>query len=309
MSTHKLILRALAAFVGSLLPIGALLAQQTPPPPACREIGDAAPPPPNVTASIRGEFLKDKTLIQDIFLASPDGSRIRAFVIRPFKPSGESGGAAFFLHWLGGPPANDRAEFFEDAVQLADHNVTSLLVDAPWAEPEWFSNRKLEEDLASTSQYAAQLQGYFRYLMAQAKPNGDKVAFVGHDFGAMYGALLLRRESAIRHAVVMAAVGDFGDWFVLGRKMAPADSLRYRERMSVAAPTRYLRCASSVDLLFQFAENDRFVSREQAAALVAGAPAAKNVLWYPGGHELQDASRKDRLEWLIERIGTPSGHQ
>ena len=123
----------------------------------------------------------------------------------------------------------------------------------------------------------------------------------------MYGALLIQREPAIRHGVVMAAVGDFGDWFVLGRRLPPADSVRYRQRMSVVAPTRYLRCARNVDVLFQFAETDRFVTREQAAGLVASAPAAKSALWYAGGHELQDASRKDRLEWLIARIGAPTG--
>jgi predicted esterase len=297
--------RALVGLVVPLLSAGTLSARQAPATPSCGELPAGPAQPPNVTASVRGEFLKaGKTLIQDIYLSSPDGSRTRAFLIKPSKAAAGGGGAAFFLHWLGGPPANDRAEFFEDAVQLAENDVTSLLVDAPWAEPEWFPSRKLDEDLANVTRYAAQLQAYFRYLVTQASPSPDRVAFIGHDFGAMYGALLMQREPAIRHAVVMAAVGDFGDWFVLGRKLTQADSIQYRQRMAAVAPSRYLRCIGKADVLFQFAENDRFVSRAQAAVLIDNAPAEKSVLWYAGGHELQDASRKDRLDWLIKRIGT-----
>ena len=304
MSTCRVMVRALAGLVVPLLSAGELPARQAPATPSCGELPVGPAQPPNVTASIRGEFLKaGRILIQDIYLSSPVGSRTRAFLIKPSKPSAEGGGVAFFLHWLGGPPANDRAEFFEDAMLLAEHNVTSLLVDAPWADPEWFPGRKLDEDLADVTQYAAQLQAYFRYLMTQATPS-SRVAFIGHDFGAMYGALLMQREPAIRHAVVMAAVGDFGDWFVLGRKLTQGDSIQYRQRMAAVAPSRYLRCTGKVDVLYQFAENDRFVSRAQAAVLIDHAPAEKTVLWYPGGHELQDASRKDRLDWLIQRIGT-----
>lgn len=310
MSTHRLGVSSMAILALPLLAVAPGRAQSGSPTEQCKEPPGAVQPVPNVTASIRGEFLKGgKTLVQDIYLSTPDGSRIRAYLIRPYKPpaGGGGGGAVLFLHWLGSPPANDRSEFFEDAMRLADQNVTSLLVDAPWADPAWFANRKLEEDLANTAHYAAQLQGYVRYLLAEAKPNPDKVALVGHDFGAMYGTLVLRREKALRHAVVMAAVGDFSDWFLLGRKLATADSLAYRQRLAVLAPTHYLGCAETKDVLFQFADTDRFVTRAQAGALVDAAPAEKSVVWYPGGHELQEASRNDRVEWLLKRVGTISG--
>src|SRR5205823_9437925 len=133
------------------------------------------------------------------------------------------------------------------AVRLADHNIASLLVEAPWADPEWFPNRKLDDDLANTLQYAAQLRSYFRYLLAEAKPRADKVAFVGHDFGAMYGALLLQRENAIRHAVMMAAVPDFADWFLLERNWRVPDPGRYRRGFSPVPPSRYWGCARKAD--------------------------------------------------------------
>jgi predicted esterase len=307
MLANKSILCALLVLLGPLLSIHLVVAQPAPRESGCNELQKAIAEPSKATATIRGEYLKNnKTLVQDIFLSSEEAPRIKAFLIKPYKAAPGVGGAVLFVHWLGAPPANDRTEFFEDAVQLADHNVTCLLVEAPWADPEWFPNRKLDDSEANTLRYVTQLRSYFRYLLAEAKPEADKIAFVGHDFGAMYGALLLQQENAIRHAVMMAAVPDFADWYLLGRKLSDSDARQFRERMSPIAPSRYLRCARNVDVLFQFAENDRFVSREQASAFIGSAPTEKTVLWYSGGHELQDASRKDRVAWLVKRTAPRS---
>lgn len=254
-------------------------------------------------AKIRGEFLQNDVLIQDIFLEVSATEQVRAFIIKP-NHAAPQGGAVFFLHWLGGPPANDRSEFFEDAVQLAERNVTSLLVDAPWADPEWFPSRKLEEDPEATLRFVSTLEAELDFLISEAKAAPDKVAFVGHDFGAMYGALLIARSPSIHHAVVMAAVPDFADWFLLGRKLPQAEEAAYRTTMAPFAPARHLACSGNVDVLFQFAQSDKFVNHEQADAFVAGSPVEKQVRWYPGGHALQHESQSDRIAWLNTRVGS-----
>ena len=268
----------------------------------CQGLATVPSPPPKMTEKIRGEFLEDGTLIQDIFLQSPDWKPIRAFVVGPYKPE-PNGGAVLFLHWLGAPPDSDRTEFFDDAMALAKTNVTSLLVDTPWADPEWFSNRKLQDDRDETLHYVSTLEGQLKYLLQRAKADPAKVALVGHDFGAMYGALLIKNDNAIRHAVVMAGVPDFADWFLLGQKLSNSEQEKYRKGLSDLAPSRHLRC-SSVDVLFQFADSDKFVNSKQASEFVDGAPGEKQVLHYPGGHALQHESKKDRLTWLQERVGT-----
>ena len=52
-------------------------------------------------------------------------------------------------------------------------------------------------------------------------------------------------------------------------------SQQYRQRMSTVAPSRYLQCVRNVDVVFQFAENAVYVSREQASAFIDSAPADK----------------------------------
>jgi len=271
---------------------------------ACQDLPKIAAAPV-VTAKIRGEYLKEgRTLVQDIFLQGTDGLRVPAFVVRPYKPA-PNPGAVLFIHLLAPPPDNDREEFFADALELADHNVVSLLVEAPWADPEWFPNRKLEEDLPNVLKYVSQLEGQYKFLLDESKAQQERVALVGHDFGAMYGALLLHKNPEVHHAVLMAAVPDFADWFLLGRKLQPAETDTYRKKLSVIMPSRCLKCSGVSDVLFQFAENDRFVNRDQASRFIAGAPQRKQVLWYPGGHELESVSRKDRVQWLRERVGHP----
>jgi len=102
----------------------------------------------------------------------------------------------------------------------------------------------------------AQLRSYFRYLLAEAKPKADKVAFVGHDFGAMYGVLLVQQENAIRHTVIMTAVPDFADWFLFERKLGDSDAHQYRQRCQLL----HLRVIYGVLVAsmscFKFAEND-----------------------------------------------------
>ncbi len=268
----------------------------------CQDL-PALAPPPKINAIVRGEFLNGgKKLVQDVYLRADDGSQTRAFIIKPYKPQPNLA-AVMFVHLLGPPPDNDREEFFEDALELADANVMSLLVEAPWADPEWFPSRKLDADIPNVLKYAALLQGQFRYLVAESKASPQKVAFVAHDFGAMYGTLLLKSEPAIHHAVLMAAVPGFADWFLLGRKLSPADEQAYRKKTVEISASRYLHCSKTTNVLFQFAESDRFVSRKQADEFVASAPAQKQVLWYAGGHELQGVSRKDRIDWLKRQIG------
>lgn len=270
--------------------------------PSCSAL-PKVPPTPVYSSKVRGEYLKNgKTLVQDIYLRSATGPHVRAFLITPQQAS-PNRGAVFFVHLLAPPPDNDREEFFEDALELADSNVESLLVEAPWADPEWFPGRTLDQDLPNVLKYVSELVGQFKVLADHSKAATDKIAFAGHDFGAMYGALMLKEIPSIRHAVLMAAVPDFADWFLLGRKLTPDQTDAYRKRLVAVSPSRYLKCSGATDVLFQFAETDRFVTRKQADDFTVAAPSEKKVLWYPGGHELQAASRADRVGWLKERVG------
>jgi len=55
-------------------------------------------------------------------------------------------------------------------------------------------------------------------LAAQPGLDHDRIAFVGHDFGAMTGALLAGADKRPRWYVLMAATTSFPAWYLPGKE-------------------------------------------------------------------------------------------
>jgi fermentation-respiration switch protein FrsA (DUF1100 family) len=67
---------------------------------------------------------------------------------------------------------------------------------------------------------------------------------------------------------------------------------------------RYLVSSAPASYLFQFAENDAFIDRDEAELYFDTANEPKSVLWYDTDHfTLQHVSQADRLPWLSEQLG------
>jgi fermentation-respiration switch protein FrsA (DUF1100 family)/ketosteroid isomerase-like protein len=236
--------------------------------------------------------------VEELTVRDAAGVDRKATFVMP--PTGPVRGGVLFLHWLGPPPRSDRGEFRQHAEELARHGIASLAVDQPWAQPQWFRMRDPEHDLAFSETHL-QSVGLALDELARRLPPSTCIALAGHDFGAMYGAMVAARDPRIRAAVVMAAVPRFSDWFLLGR-----DKLDEETKKRLAASVEKFNTATALaaradlPVLFQFARNDRFVSEEQAGDLIAAVRAAKEVRWYETEHRLATpAVRKDAVEWLL----------
>jgi len=60
-------------------------------------------------------------------------------IVRPRAATGTLHGAGIlWVHWLGDPATTNHTEFAADARALAERGATSVLVDAMWAQPNWF---------------------------------------------------------------------------------------------------------------------------------------------------------------------------
>jgi fermentation-respiration switch protein FrsA (DUF1100 family) len=64
----------------------------------------------------------------------------------------------------------------------------------------------------------------------------------------------------------------------------------------------YIPHASHAALLFQSAEQDRFVSREGAEQFYEAASEPKEIRWYNTDHDFNSEARNDRLDWLVEHL-------
>lgn len=240
-----------------------------------------------------------------ISFMTPAFGRVRAEVIGPrYHPSGA---AVLFVHWLGAPATTNHTEFEPDALALAKHGITSLLIDAMWSQPHWFMRiREPGTDYNNSIAQVIELRRSIDVLEGEPGVDPNRIAYVGHDFGAMYGEVLSGVDRRPRWWVFMAGTEHFSDWYLLGAK--PPDRNGYIARMAALDPAPYLRSAKGSGFLFQFATNDQYVTSNQSFNVFRSAPTPRYMAVYSTDHSLQIRSAKeDRLAWLLRRMCGSSG--
>ena len=228
------------------------------------------------------------------------GSLREAYLVTPARRVPGRHAGVLFVHWYEPPkPTSSRKEFLPDAIDLAGDGVTSMLVDTMWSDPKWFTSRDPESDLGQSIEQVKELRRALDILVARPGVDPSRLFYVGHDFGAMYGAIVAGLDAArLRAFVFMAGTRSFSDWFLLWPKRSGADRESVISRLAPLDPTRHLSGTGKLPILFQFATRDKFVTKAAADALVASAAGPKDVRWYDAEHELNADATRDRLAWL-----------
>jgi cephalosporin-C deacetylase-like acetyl esterase len=240
---------------------------------------------------------------QDLTFAAPNGGRVHAEMIAPQK-NGTTHAGVLFVHWLGDPQTTNLTEFEPDARALAQRGVTSLLIDAMWAQPHWFMRvRSTDTDYRDSIAQVVNLRRALDVLEAQPGVDAHRLAYVGHDFGAMYGAVLSGVDPRPRWFVLMAGNPLFSQWYLLGKK--PADVHAYTAQMAALDPGPYLARSKAEAFLFQFSQKDEYISPNNQLRFFASAPLPKALYLYDADHSLRvPQAISDRLSWLLARLAT-----
>ena len=215
-----------------------------------------------------------------------------------------------FVHWLGDPKTTNHTEFEPAATTLAKRGATCLLVDAMWstaANPgrDWFDQvRNTSTDYAASIAQVIDLRRSLDVLLSQPTVDANRIAYVGHDFGAMYGAVLAGVDPRPQFFVLIAGTTSFASWYLLGT--APPDVPAYRAQMAPLDPLPYLHRSQARGFMFQFASRDRYITGAQARAFFDAAPYPKALFFYDAHHDLDVPwAWRDRLDWLIPRLFEP----
>jgi len=241
--------------------------------------------------------------LTELTYASPKGGRVPAFLLIP--PGGGPFPAVLFAHWRRG----SKNAFLDEALGLARAGVASLLIDAPHVRPEpWRASLHATELPDTLVQWLVDLRRGVDLLSARRDVDGKRLGFVGHGLGASVGGALSGVEPRLRAYVLMNGLGDAST----SLELAPPGRAGTLSREEVAALVRRLEPldgavgvahAAPSALFFQSGRADGQVPLARARAFVDAATEPKFAKRYEGGHELGDAARRDRLQWLRTHLG------
>jgi pimeloyl-ACP methyl ester carboxylesterase len=264
--------------------------------------------------------LQDKLTLQrdaggvktyDLVYASPRGGMVTGYLVVPDGKGPFAG--IVFGHW--GP--GNATEFLPEAVLYAEAGAVSVLVDYPWVRPEpWRRSqgrgmKEPEKDRDSWVQAVVDLRRAFDLLESRPQVDRARLGYVGHSYGAQWGATLAAVDKRMKAAVLMGGVPDAES--IIMRDDPDMRALREghtREEMDayfrINRPfdaIRYAPYAAPVPLLFQFARHERIFGVPDMERYYAAASTPKEVRWYETGHDLNDLrALADRAAWLGPRL-------
>ncbi len=249
--------------------------------------------------------------IRDITYASPQGGRVTAYSVEPVNKGRYAG--IVFGHWGYGT----RTEFLSEAIEYAKAGAVSILIDYPWVRPApWRRTARPDQGEAVRDlrvETVIDLRRAIDLLQTRTDIDHNRIAYVGHSFGAQWGAILSAVDDRVRAAVLIAGVPseatmmlESDDPQFVGFRESTTQQQRdnYFKITGVLDAIKYVPYAAPTPLLFQFARFERYFNETAMLKYAKAASEPKSVKWYDTGHEVNDLQAStDRAEWLHKQIG------
>jgi len=185
---------------------------------------------------------------------------------------------------------------------MAKHGALSLLIETVWSDRDWFLERVQADDYRMSVEQVIELRRAMDLLIEQPGADPERFAYVGHDFGAMYGVVAGSVDPRPTCYVLMAGTPCFPDWFLYYPQLGGAERDAFIDEMASLDPVGHVGRLSPAPVLFQFGMNDPHVPVERAETFFDAAREPKRLLWYEVGHELNDEAQQDRTAWLCRRL-------
>jgi dienelactone hydrolase len=249
-----------------------------------------------------GRRVQDGLESQLMVIQTPFGYRRVAEQIRP-----EGDGpypAILYVHWYEPESINShRTQFEEEAKELARAGAVCLAIETLWSDRDFFLKRTQEDDVHNSIEEVINIRRAMDLLLSQPQVDAQRFAYVGHDFGGMYGVLAGSLDRRPSHYVVMAATPRFPDWYLYMPRLEGEARQAFMSQMSEIDPITHVPNLSPAPVLFQFATDDFHVPRERADEFFGAAKEPREMKWYESGHGLNAEATQDRKVWLKKMLG------
>ena len=249
-----------------------------------------------------GKRVQDGLESQLLVIQTPFGYRRVAVMFRP--ESGEALAAILYVHWYE-PESRDsnRSQFVEEAKELARSGTVCLLIETLWSDPDFFIKRTQEDDMQNSIEEVVNIRRAMDLLLSQPEIDPARFAYVGHDFGGMYGVLVGSLDQRPTQYVIMAATPRFPDWYLYLPKLEGEAREAFIKQMVEIDPIVHAPSLAPASVFFQFGTDDPHVPKERAEEFFVSANEPKEMTWYESGHGLNEVATSDRKKWLREKLG------
>jgi pimeloyl-ACP methyl ester carboxylesterase len=245
--------------------------------------------------------------------------RVAAYLVTPPAVIKPPYAGIMWVHWLeGGDSSSNRTEFLDEAIELGKEGVVSLLPDGFWStDPKRWASRtgfwwtsEAKHDIEMSVRQVVELRRALDLLLAQPGVDPGRIAYVAHDFGAMFGTIIAAVDRRPQYYVMMAATTTFSEWFLFGSKLTGPQEQAYIKELSSLDPIRYVSHTTPAKLYFQFAHADYYVPERTAQMLYDAASEPKEVTWYDAGHDVKhDQARPDRMGWIRKQLKSSTSNE
>jgi dienelactone hydrolase len=257
---------------------------------------------------------RDGAIVINLSYASPRGGRVPAFLVKPAGNGPFAG--VLFGHWMmpRSPMAN-RKEFLEEALLLSRAGVVSLLTDAPLVRPGFIKEpgemRAQVQNAEASRQQVIDFRRGVDLLTARNDIDAARLAYVGHSYNAHTGGILAGIEKRIGSFVLMAGV--FADEEFVFASDSPAIS-QFRKRVGEKPlrdffqqyafddPIHFIGRSAPASIFLQFGRRDEPIPEKLARSYFDRFAEPKKISFYEAGHRLNAEARKERVQWLVERL-------
>lgn len=212
--------------------------------------------------------------------------------------------AILYVHWYEPESHNsNRSQFVNEAVEMAKNGVICLTIETLWSDFDFFMKRTQADDMQNSVEEVINLRRFMDFVLSQANVDEKHFAYVGHDFGGMYGVLTGSLDKRPTHYVIMAATPRFHDWYLYLPKLEGIARETFIHEMSEIDPITHVQNLSPAPVLFQFGNDDFHVPLERVDEFFAAAGEPKEKKLYEAGHGLNEDASHDRKIWLKKQLG------
>jgi len=237
-----------------------------------------------------------------LVIQTPFGYRRVAELFRP--EDDETLAVILYVHWYE-PESVDsnRSQFVEEAKEMARGGAVCLLIETLWSDPDFFIKRTQADDFQNSIEEVVNIRRAMDLLLSQPNIDPVRFAYVGHDFGGMYGVLAGSLDQRPKHYIIMAATSRFPDWYLYLPKLEGEARETFIRQMAEIDPIVHAPSLAPASVLFQFGMDDPHVPKERVEEFFAATRESKALKWYESGHGLNEVATSDRKKWLREELG------